>query len=98
MIEASNWAARRIVLLASSVDDLLEDECPSLPTTKRSETIMSFGRKSDVHKHLIPKHPLLSHKMVEDNEQQRIVEPAQDEQMRLGDPPTEREEPKSAQN
>jgi hypothetical protein len=36
--------------------------------------------------------------MAENNEQNKIVEPVQDEQMRLGDPPTEREEPTSAQN
>ena len=59
---------------------------------------MSFGQKSDVHKHLVPKRPLFSPKMAENNEQTRIVEPEQDEQMRLGDPPTEREEPTSAQN
>jgi hypothetical protein len=59
---------------------------------------MSFGRKSDVHKHLIPKHTMFSHKMAEDNGPTKIVEPVQDEQMRLGDPPTEREEPRSAQN
>ncbi len=59
---------------------------------------MSFGRKSDVHKHLVPKHPLTPHKMAENNEQTRIQEPAQDEQMRLGDPPSERDEPRSSQN
>jgi hypothetical protein len=59
---------------------------------------MSFGHQSDVHNHLIPKHPLFSHKIAESNEQTKIVEPVQDEQMRLGDPPTEREEPTSAQN
>jgi hypothetical protein len=36
--------------------------------------------------------------MGENNEQNKIVEPAQDEQMRLGDPPTERDEPTRAQN
>ena len=58
---------------------------------------MSFGHQSDVHNHLIPKRPLFSHKMAEDNGQNKIVEPLQDEQMRLGDPPTEREGPTSAQ-
>ena len=59
---------------------------------------MSFGKKSDVHSHLIPKRPLFSHKVAEDNGPTKIVEPVQDEQMRLGDPPTERKEPTSAQN
>ena len=59
---------------------------------------MSFGKKSDVHSHLIPKRPLFPHKMAEDNGPTKIVEPVQDEQMRLGDPPTEHEEPTSAQN
>ena len=59
---------------------------------------MSFGQRSDVHKHLIPKRSLFLHNMAENNEQNKIVEPVQDEQMRLGDPPTEREEPTSAQN
>jgi hypothetical protein len=36
--------------------------------------------------------------MAENNEQTKIVEPVQDEQMRLGDPPTEREEPTSDRN
>ena len=55
---------------------------------------MSFGHQSDVHKHLFPKHPLFSHRMVEDNGHTKIVEPAQEEQSRLGDPPTKGEEPK----
>jgi hypothetical protein len=56
---------------------------------------MSFGHQSEVHKHLIPKRPLFAHSVVEDDRQNKIVEPVQDEQMRLGDPPTEREEPTS---
>jgi hypothetical protein len=31
--------------------------------------------------------------MAEDDRQNKIFEPVQDEQMRLGDPPTKREEP-----
>jgi hypothetical protein len=31
--------------------------------------------------------------MAEDDRQNKIIEPVQDEQMRLGDPPTKREEP-----
>jgi hypothetical protein len=53
---------------------------------------MSFGHQSDVHNHLFPKRPLFSQKMVENDRPNEIVEPVQDEQMRLGDPPTEREE------
>jgi hypothetical protein len=59
---------------------------------------MSFGKKSDVHKHLVPKLPLSSHKMSEDSGKNQIMEPPQDEQMRLGDPPTEREESTRNQN
>lgn len=59
---------------------------------------MSFGHQSDVHNHLIPKRSLFSHKTAENNEQTKIVEPVQDEEMRLGDPPTERKEPTSAQS
>jgi hypothetical protein len=54
---------------------------------------MSFGHQSDVHNHLLPKRPLFSHKMAEDNAQTKTGEPEQDEQMRLGDPPTKGEEP-----
>ena len=57
---------------------------------------MSFGHQSDVHTHLFPKRPLFSHKMVEDNSHTKIVEPVQEEQSRLGDPPTKREVPASA--
>jgi len=56
---------------------------------------MSFGHQSDVHNHLYPKRPLFSNKMVEDNRQNENVEPMQNEQMRLGDPPTKQEEPTS---
>ena len=56
---------------------------------------MSFGHQSMVHNHLFPKRPLYSQKMAEDDRQNKIVEPVQDEQMRLGDPPTKREEPTS---
>ncbi len=59
---------------------------------------MSFGHQSDVHNHLFPKRPLFSHKMVEDDRQNMIVEPVQNEQMRLGDPPTELEEPTSTRS
>ena len=56
---------------------------------------MSFGHQSDVHNHLFPKRQLFSHKLVEDDRPNEIVEPMQNEQMRLGDPPTKREEPTS---
>jgi hypothetical protein len=56
---------------------------------------MSFGHQSDVHNHLIPKRPLFSHSVVEDNRQNKIVEPVQDEGPRLREPPTKREEPTS---
>jgi hypothetical protein len=54
---------------------------------------MSFGHKSEVHKHLFAKRPLYSHKMAEDNAHTKIVEPMQDERFRFRDPPTKREEP-----
>ena len=54
---------------------------------------MSFGHQSDVHKHLIAKRPLFSHKMVEDNAHTKIVEPVQDEGLHLVAPPTKCEEP-----
>jgi hypothetical protein len=59
---------------------------------------MSFGHQSDVHKHLFPKHPLVTQRMGEDNAHSKIVEPEQDEQMRLGDPPTKLEEPMLTQS
>jgi|HubBroStandDraft_2_1064218.scaffolds.fasta_scaffold977300_1 hypothetical protein len=39
---------------------------------------MSFRHPSEVHKHLFAKHPLFSHRMVEDNAHTTIVEPVQD--------------------
>ena len=54
---------------------------------------MSIGHQSEVHKHLIPKRPLFSHKMAEDNAQTNIAEPVQDEGLRLREPPAKREEP-----
>jgi len=54
---------------------------------------MSFGHQSDVHKHLSAKRPLFSHEMVEDNTHTNIVEPVQDEGLRLREPPAKREEP-----
>jgi hypothetical protein len=57
---------------------------------------MSFGHQSDVHNHLSAKHPLFSHRMVEDNGHTKIVEPVQEEESRLRDPPTKREELTSA--
>lgn len=42
---------------------------------------MSFGRKSDVHNHLFTKHPLVSHRMVEDNAHAKIVEPHDEERI-----------------
>ena len=40
---------------------------------------MSFEHQSaDVHKHLFAKHPLFSHRMVEDNAHIKIVELVQD--------------------
>jgi hypothetical protein len=59
---------------------------------------MSFGHQSDVHNHMFPKRPLFSHKVVEDERRNEIVEPVQNEQMRLGDPPTKREEPMSTRS
>jgi hypothetical protein len=56
---------------------------------------MIFGRQSDVHKHLSAKRPLHSHRMIEDNAHARIVEPVQEEGLRLREPPTKREEPMS---
>lgn len=57
---------------------------------------MSFGHQSDVHNHLFPKRLLFSHKMAEDDRDNEIVKPVQNEQMRLGDPPTKRPETTSA--
>ena len=54
---------------------------------------MSFWHQSDVHKHLSAKRPLFLHRMVEDNAHTKIVEPVQDEGLRLREPPTKREEP-----
>jgi hypothetical protein len=54
---------------------------------------MSFGHQSDQHKHLFPKHPLVSHRMVEDNGHTKIVKPEQDEGLRIKEPPAMREEP-----
>lgn len=54
---------------------------------------MMFGHQSAVHNHLSSKRPLFSHRMVNGTVYTEVVEPMQDEQMRLGDPPTEREEP-----
>ena len=55
---------------------------------------MSFGHQSDVHNHLSAKHPLFSHRMVEDNAHTKIVEPVEEKWLRLREPPTKREEPK----
>jgi hypothetical protein len=41
---------------------------------------MSFGKQSDVHNHLSTKHPLFSHRTLEENAQQRIVEPINDKE------------------
>jgi hypothetical protein len=54
---------------------------------------MSFGHQSDVHKHLFPKHPLSSRRMVEDNCNNKIVEPEQEEGLRLRGPSIKRDEP-----
>jgi hypothetical protein len=56
---------------------------------------MIFGRQSDVHKHLSAKRPLFSHRIVEDNAHTKIVEPVQDEGLRIREPSTKREEPMS---
>jgi hypothetical protein len=56
---------------------------------------MSFGHQSDVHNHLFPKRPLLSPRMVEDNAHTKVVEPMQDEGLRLKELPAKREEPTS---
>ena len=34
---------------------------------------MSFGNKSPVHNHLSTKHPLFSHRMTQDNGQEKVV-------------------------
>jgi hypothetical protein len=62
------------------------------------EATMSIGHQSEVHKHLFPKRPLFSHKMVEDNAQTEIAEPVQDEGLRIKEPPTKREDPTSTQS
>jgi hypothetical protein len=54
---------------------------------------MSIGHQSAVHNHIIPKRPLFSHKMAEDDRQNKIVEPVQDEGLHLIQPLTKREEP-----
>ena len=54
---------------------------------------MSFGHKSDVHKHLFPKHPFVSHRMAEDNGHIKIVEPELQEGLRLLEPPTKHQQP-----
>jgi hypothetical protein len=54
---------------------------------------MIFGNQSAVHKHLSTKHPLSSHRMVEDNAHTKIGEPVQDEGLRLKESLTKREEP-----
>jgi hypothetical protein len=36
---------------------------------------MSFGNQSGVHNHLSTKHPLFSHRMTQDNVQEKIVGP-----------------------
>ena len=36
---------------------------------------MSFGNKSPVHNHLSTKHPLFSHRVTQDNVQEKVVEP-----------------------
>jgi len=59
---------------------------------------MSIGHQSEVHKHLIPKRPLFSHKMAEDNAQTNIAEPVQDEGLSLKEPPGKREEPTSTRS
>ena len=41
---------------------------------------MSFGNKSQVHNHLSTRHPLFSHRMMQDNVQEKIVEPTHDEE------------------
>ena len=55
---------------------------------------MSFGNKSAVHNHLSTKHPLFSHRTVENDVQEKIVEPLHIES-RFAEraPPVEIEEP-----
>ena len=54
---------------------------------------MSFGQQSDVHTHQSAKRPLFLHRMVNGTVYTNIVEPVQNEGLRLRDPPTKREEP-----
>ncbi len=56
---------------------------------------MIFRSKSNVKNHVSTKRPLFSHRMVEDDAHTKIVEPVQDEGLRLMEPPTKREEPMS---
>jgi hypothetical protein len=79
-------------------DGLLQTSASHNRPKQRLETIMIFGRQTDLHKQLSSKRPLFSHRMVEDDRQNKIVEPVQDEQMRLGDPPTKRDEPMNTQS
>jgi hypothetical protein len=59
---------------------------------------MIFGNQSAVHKHLSTKRPLFSHRTVEDNAQTKIIEPVQDEGLRLKESLTKREEPTKTQS
>jgi hypothetical protein len=79
-------------------DGLLQTSDSHNQPAKRLETIMRFGHQSDVHKHLSPKRLLFSDKITENDMRNRIVEPVQNEQMRLSDPPTTREEPMSTRS
>jgi hypothetical protein len=54
---------------------------------------MSFGNKSDVKNHLSTKHPLFSHRPIEDDAHEKIVEPLHTESRFVERaPPVETEE------
>jgi hypothetical protein len=54
---------------------------------------MSFGNKSQVHNHLSTKHPLFSHRIIEENAQHKIVEPLHIESRFAERAPPEKVEP-----
>jgi hypothetical protein len=55
---------------------------------------MSFGNKSDVKNHLSTKHSLFSHKLIQENEPARVMEPVREEEHSGdGSPPLKVEKP-----
>lgn len=59
---------------------------------------MSFGNKSDVHKHLTLKPASYLHKKADDHEQNNISQPEQAEQSLSNNPPAQREEQPSTRD